>query len=537
MPPSGARTARARRPRGRLRERGQLPLRVHHGHQRDRHLRAHDHARAAGHAPQPAVSPDDAGPQLEIEGEVIWVNPYRPGAPDNLHPGMGIRFVELDDDVRDRLLELSAASPISRSMAIICGTDLSAASRGRARGRARARGAARRRRGRARPRRRRRGQRATPRRTQLEAHARMRSRPRAAPARRSAPSSSSAPADQTLVSFAETEGSDLIVIAASSQAAARCLRLGTTAERVIAHDARAGARRPRPGAVAARSRAASAAAPAARHRRLGDLRARHPVDARAARSAARSRSCSARSTTPTTPRAHYGLHARALVDRDPEIETLIARDLLRRFGDDAPHVVPRARGAASGRIGDHVVELANEEKVDAIVVGTGQKTGLGRLGSVSSVIVARRAAVGGLRAAAGRDRRRMRVPTSATHRWSRPTCRRSRTAPCRTRSRYADRRRGPRRPRRRGRRRDRRGRAAQPAARARPAGSAQTLEPHVVRGDDAATRDRAVRGAARRRRDLHRVARPLRHLARARRLGRRQPAPRDPPAGARPPPR
>lgn len=43
---------------------------------------------------------------LEIEGEVIWVNPYRPGTPDNLHPGMGIRFLGIDNDVRDRLLEL-----------------------------------------------------------------------------------------------------------------------------------------------------------------------------------------------------------------------------------------------------------------------------------------------------------------------------------------------------------------------------------------------------------------------------------------------
>jgi type IV pilus assembly protein PilZ len=50
--------------------------------------------------------PDNANPQLQIEGEVIWVNPYRPGAPDNLHPGMGIRFVELDEDLRDQLLEL-----------------------------------------------------------------------------------------------------------------------------------------------------------------------------------------------------------------------------------------------------------------------------------------------------------------------------------------------------------------------------------------------------------------------------------------------
>ncbi|MCX5743930.1 MAG: PilZ domain-containing protein [Proteobacteria bacterium] len=43
---------------------------------------------------------------LELEGEVIWVNPYRPGAPDNLHPGMGVRFIDLDDAGRDRLITL-----------------------------------------------------------------------------------------------------------------------------------------------------------------------------------------------------------------------------------------------------------------------------------------------------------------------------------------------------------------------------------------------------------------------------------------------
>ena len=50
-------------------------------------------------------SPDDSGP-IELEGEVIWVNPFRPGTPDNLHPGMGIRFAWLDDELRDRLLAL-----------------------------------------------------------------------------------------------------------------------------------------------------------------------------------------------------------------------------------------------------------------------------------------------------------------------------------------------------------------------------------------------------------------------------------------------
>ena len=51
-------------------------------------------------------TPPSADTPLELEGEVIWINPYRPGAMDNLHPGMGIRFVGLDDELRDRLLAL-----------------------------------------------------------------------------------------------------------------------------------------------------------------------------------------------------------------------------------------------------------------------------------------------------------------------------------------------------------------------------------------------------------------------------------------------
>ena len=40
---------------------------------------------------------------LDVEGEVIWVNAFRPGDSTNLHPGMGIRFVELTDSQRQRL--------------------------------------------------------------------------------------------------------------------------------------------------------------------------------------------------------------------------------------------------------------------------------------------------------------------------------------------------------------------------------------------------------------------------------------------------
>jgi type IV pilus assembly protein PilZ len=45
------------------------------------------------------------GDTFELEGEVIWINPYRPGHSDNLHPGMGIRFIGLTDDDRERLVE------------------------------------------------------------------------------------------------------------------------------------------------------------------------------------------------------------------------------------------------------------------------------------------------------------------------------------------------------------------------------------------------------------------------------------------------
>ncbi|HUJ61347.1 MAG TPA: universal stress protein [Kofleriaceae bacterium] len=89
---------------------------------------------------------------------------------------------------------------------------------------------------------------------------------------------------------------------------------------------------------------------------------------------------------PDDAAAQYGLRAESLVDSDPEIERLLARDLVRHFGGPADDAIPRPRRGL-GRIGDHLVELARQEAVDAIVIGTTQNTGSGRLGSVSSVIV------------------------------------------------------------------------------------------------------------------------------------------------------
>lgn len=42
---------------------------------------------------------------MDLEGEVIWVNPYRPGRADSLNPGMGVRFVGLTEG-ESKLLRL-----------------------------------------------------------------------------------------------------------------------------------------------------------------------------------------------------------------------------------------------------------------------------------------------------------------------------------------------------------------------------------------------------------------------------------------------
>jgi type IV pilus assembly protein PilZ len=45
-----------------------------------------------------------AGEKMELEGEVIWINPYRSDLVGN--PGMGVQFVNLSDAQRQRLTQL-----------------------------------------------------------------------------------------------------------------------------------------------------------------------------------------------------------------------------------------------------------------------------------------------------------------------------------------------------------------------------------------------------------------------------------------------
>jgi type IV pilus assembly protein PilZ len=42
---------------------------------------------------------------FELEGEVTWVNPVRDDG-DNLNPGMGVRFMNLEPPMRERLVDL-----------------------------------------------------------------------------------------------------------------------------------------------------------------------------------------------------------------------------------------------------------------------------------------------------------------------------------------------------------------------------------------------------------------------------------------------
>jgi nucleotide-binding universal stress UspA family protein len=219
-------------------------------------------------------------------------------------------------------------------------------------------------------------------RARLEAHA---STPRTPPVRAEIVTGA---ADEALVAFAES--SDLIVIAAQSHLDRSFSRLGTTAARVIArtHVPVIVVRDPAPWLAFARGDRPlkillgideSATCDIGVQWTLG-LGKRGPIEV-----------VLGAIYYPDDAATHYGLPARALVEADPEIERLMERDLIRRFrgtaeGAASPGVTARARRGL-GRIGDHMVELAREEQVDAIVVGTGQKTGLGRLGSVSSVIV------------------------------------------------------------------------------------------------------------------------------------------------------
>lgn len=80
--------------------------------------------------------------------------------------------------------------------------------------------------------------------------------------------------------------------------------------------------------------------------------------------------------------------APSLIEPEPVVERLFERDLAALVGDlgGAGHVAFRSR-LALGRLADHVVELADSERADVVVVGTHHRRGPARLWSVSSGVL------------------------------------------------------------------------------------------------------------------------------------------------------
>ncbi len=85
----------------------------------------------------------------------------------------------------------------------------------------------------------------------------------------------------------------------------------------------------------------------------------------------------------------YGVPRKLPLTReDPEVVQLIVRDLAARFGPwpEPGHVEYHAE-LGLGRLGDHLLGVADSYGVDLIVVGTHHGRGMSRLSSVSSVVL------------------------------------------------------------------------------------------------------------------------------------------------------
>ena len=185
--------------------------------------------------------------------------------------------------------------------------------------------------------------------------------------------------------FAEEKRAALLVVASAGHAKKALLRLGGTSERtvvgatppvLVVRDAvpfEAWATRQRPLRVVVGADDGQATDAAVSW--VGALRAFGPVDL-------------VISHVYYADEAHlrYGLsRSLSYTERNPELEALIERDLKARFPQvpGSGETFHRAK-LGIGRLADHLIELANEERADLLVVGTHGKQGVFRLGSVSS---------------------------------------------------------------------------------------------------------------------------------------------------------
>jgi nucleotide-binding universal stress UspA family protein len=89
--------------------------------------------------------------------------------------------------------------------------------------------------------------------------------------------------------------------------------------------------------------------------------------------------------------ARYGLPRlpnNAAIDPDARVEALLKRDMESQVGAfEGQGAVSFVAKVGFGRLGDHLLELAEAEKADLIAVGTHHQVGARRLASVSSVVL------------------------------------------------------------------------------------------------------------------------------------------------------
>jgi nucleotide-binding universal stress UspA family protein len=192
------------------------------------------------------------------------------------------------------------------------------------------------------------------------------------------------PAVESLVATTETEGGDLLVVSSRGHGDRSLMSLGgisggvvhsTTIPVLIVRDARpltewAAGRRPLRVMIGLDESASCDPALAQLHQLRG---------------LGRSTSSPAR-LLPTRPPAATACGRSRWSMPIPARQ--LRRDLERQLGPlpGEGKVIYKARPGL-GRVGDHLLELADNEQVDVVVVGTRQKGGLGRLSSVSALVL------------------------------------------------------------------------------------------------------------------------------------------------------
>ncbi len=195
------------------------------------------------------------------------------------------------------------------------------------------------------------------------------------------------PADESLMAFADAESADLVIVTSKGQTNSRQRHLGVIPEKLAVRASRpllvvrdaapliAWAAGERPLRILVGIDDSAACEGAIQFAK--QLRGFGPVDI-----------VVGHVYFPDEAASRYGMRHVSMVDPSPELERLLTRDLTRRLGavpGEGQVVISPRLGL--GRIGDHMLEIADAHQVDLVVVGTRRKAGLKRLSSVSAVIL------------------------------------------------------------------------------------------------------------------------------------------------------